>query len=229
MKSPRKPERILSGRRLRWAGVSALIACIAGCALPLLAGLGVAEGACACLGSGAALAVGVAAFSAAAFAIAVVWRRGRREAESAASPACCSPAANERIADGEPIVCTLASKDAKARVDEYRAVFGRIRHKERFDHGFAWRFSWNHELEERVHALVAKEEECCRFFRFKVRRDGGDLIWETRASDAAAAVLEAFFHLPEQLLDEEHPGSDREAIKATMTRAGLAFSSEGRT
>jgi hypothetical protein len=104
--------------------------------------------------------------------------------------------------EAEPIVCTLEGRDMQTRVDEYRAVFGRIVGAERFDHGFAWRFRWDPEVEVQVRALVAKEKECCRFFRFDVRHEGADIVWETRAEPRAAAVLEEFFCLPERLRHE---------------------------
>jgi hypothetical protein len=110
----------------------------------------------------------------------------------------------------------------QTRVDEYRAVFRRIVHAERFDHGFEWRFRWDADVEAQVRSLAVKEQECCRFFRFEVGRDGAEIVWVTRADDRAAAVLEEFFHLPERLL-EEH---DVRAVKAAAKRAGLAFSAD---
>jgi hypothetical protein len=128
----------------------------------------------------------------------------------------------DRRADDEPIVCTLDHRDMQTRVDEFRAVFRRIVHAERFDHGFAWRFRWDMDVEAQVRSLAAKEQECCRFFRFEVSRDGAEIVWVTRADDRGAAVLEEFFRLPERLLQDD----DVKAVKAGVERAGLAFSGD---
>jgi hypothetical protein len=100
----------------------------------------------------------------------------------------------------EPIECTLAHHEMRARLDEYRAVFASIVRAERLDDGFVWRFRSDPGVLEQVRALVAKEQECCRFFRFEVRQDGADVLWETRADARAAAVLEELFRLPERLM-----------------------------
>jgi hypothetical protein len=214
-----KPDRILSGRRLGWARVSALILCVACYALPLLAGVGLGGGAAACVWPGAELIVGGVVFLAVLGGIAVLWRakrprldcgdasgiesaldRSRTDQNARAwSCDCTSTLEDRRVADA-PIACTLDPRDMQTRIDEYRAVFQRIVHAERFDHGFAWRFRWDADVEVQVRSLVAKEQQCCLFFRFDVRRDDADIVWETRGDDRAAAVLEEFFHLPERLL-----------------------------
>src|SRR5579859_5479809 len=135
----RKPERFLSRQRIGWAGLSAVIGCAAG-ALPLLASVGLRR-------------------------IAAVWRR--RYEQHHCADGCglesSAPTNTDRKATEEPIACTLDPRDMQARVDEYRAVFGHIIDAERFDHGFAWRFRWDAEVEAQVRALVAKEQDCCRF------------------------------------------------------------------
>lgn len=233
-----KPQRFLSSRRLGWAGLSAVIGCVACCALPLLVGVGLGGSAAACLWPGAELVVVGVAFLATLGAMAVGWRVRRRKIDcgdacgiggaldrstsnrTAEALSCdCAPAPeDQRIAD-EPIVCTLDHRDMQTRVDEYRAVFLRIVDTRRFGHGFAWRFRWDAHVEAQVRSLVAKEQECCRFFRFNVRREGADIVWETRADDRAAAVLEEFFHLPERLHDVK-------TVKLGAKRAGLVFSSD---
>jgi hypothetical protein len=220
-----KLERFLSGRRLGWAGLSALIGCVACCTLPLLASVGLGGGAAACLWPGAELIVVGGAFLVTLGGMTITWRMKRRQSDRA--DACgigsCAPANEDRRGAEEPIACTLDHRDMQTRVDEYRAVFGRIVHAERFDRGFAWRFRWHVDVEAQVRALVAKEQECCRFFRFDVRRDGADIIWETRADARAVAVLEEFFHLPERLLQEPRRGHDVQAVTARAKRAGLVF------
>jgi hypothetical protein len=85
--------------------------------------------------------------------------------------------------------------------------------------GFRWHFLADARQEALLRELARRENECCKFFEFKITRDGANVVWETRAPQEAAEVLEAFRQLPETLKDS--PSHD--ALESAFAEAGLKF------
>lgn len=86
-RSVQKPEPFLSKRPVRWAGLAAVIACAACCALPLLLAAGVGSGATIMrfLQPGAELIAGGAVF---AMAVGVIVIRARAKRRPGCGPSC---------------------------------------------------------------------------------------------------------------------------------------------
>jgi hypothetical protein len=100
----------------------------------------------------------------------------------------------------ELIACTLDSDGFRRRLEEFRDVFAKhFLAAERFPGGGRFRFRSVAGLEEELRSLAEREHACCRFFQFEVLEENGELWWETRISDEAAPILEAFLSLPELL------------------------------
>lgn len=228
----------LSKRRLGWAALAAILGCGAVCAAPLLVALGAGSAALTALASvlkpGAELLVGGGAFAAAVVFMAVRPRTskgtdggtacGCTPSESSGSEIYRSPVAGPN----EPVACTANLNDAatiQTGIDSYREAFTHRVASERFPGGFRWTFQAVPGLRERLKGLSEAEHGCCRFLSFDVKSQGDQIIWETRAEDQAATVLEEYFQLPERLLEEPRRGRDVEHLEREATRAGLKFTS----
>lgn len=123
----------------------------------------------------------------------------------------------------EPIVCTLAGPEQAARADEFRAAFAHLTATEAFPGGFRWVFSFEPDLEGRLQDLARREHDCCRFFDFRVFREGDAIVWESRADERATAILDELMRLPDTL----DSSRDTEALKRALgERAGLVFASD---
>jgi hypothetical protein len=209
-------------RRLRWAGLAALVGCGACCAtLPVLSvlGLGGASTAIAGLfGAGTELIVGGAA-AALVFAVIALRERGSKKRHS------------WRAAAGAPIVCTANLRNdgaVQTQVDDYRAAFAHLVGSERFPGGFRWRFGVVPGLEARLRQLADREHGCCGFMSFAVTSSRDQIVWEATADERATAVIEEFFRLPERLRDEPRRGHDAAALKRSAEAAGLRFAADDR-
>ncbi len=193
-----KPERILSKRRLAWAGGAALLGCVACCAVPLLVvagGSGLLVSIAQYVRPGSELVVGGVAFVAAlAWGAVSSWRQRKRAASCGCAPKGRSVASLFRSAAAngeEPIVCTADLRDkpaAQEQMDRYRSAFADLAQTERFDGGFRWRFRSRPGLEGELKLLAEREADCCRFFQFDLLRQGDELVWETRADQRARAA-----------------------------------------
>jgi len=123
----------------------------------------------------------------------------------------------------EPIACSLVGREQQAkRAAEFQEAFEHLQRTESMHGGFRWNFRNDATLEVLLRGLAQREHECCKFFDFRITREGGELLWETRAPQEAAALAEELRRLPETL--ERAPRLD--AMKAALRRAGLTFASE---
>jgi mercuric ion transport protein len=132
---------------------------------------------------------------------------------------------------GEPIVCTADLADTptvQGQIDGYRAAFVHLVRTERFAGGSRWVFRKEPGLRERLVELAQGEHQCCKFFQFDVKDTSEHLVWETRADDAAASVLEFYSQMPERLREEPRRGADTAALKLSATTAGLKFAADER-
>lgn len=120
----------------------------------------------------------------------------------------------------EPIACTIGGREQQMkRVADFRAAFDHLLRTETFEGGFRWYFRADPERERFLRGLAQRENECCRFFDFRFTTNGETVVWETRATNEAAEVLEAFRRFPETL-NELH---DHDALKSAFSESGLKF------
>ncbi len=240
--SPLVTKRSLS-LSLSLAGLAAFGACAACCALPLLAAAGVGGGLLSSIAGyirpgadwvvAGAVGVGVlGVFSARA------WKArqaaGCGVACSVESSCGCDPERDKAIfmsadpAADEPVVCTADLRDKptiEAQMNGYRAAFAHLGRTERFNGGFRWVFEPKPGLEGDLKRLAENEHQCCRFFKFDVRRTHDSIVWQITANERAALVLEEFSRLPSRLSGIA-PGQDLAPIKQGVTAAGLAFAAD---
>lgn len=119
----------------------------------------------------------------------------------------------------EPIVCTLGVNDQRLRASEFRAVFAHLIATEPFQGGFRWKFRAEHDIEAQLASLAVREHACCRFFDFRIFNAGDTVIWETRADERAASVLDELMKLPSTLSSNPDPSD----LKHIFSAAGLPF------
>jgi hypothetical protein len=225
------------------AGLAAVGACAACCAVPLLA-VGVGGGLLSTIGaylqSGSHLLFAGLAGASVLGVLMVVRARTKTSAEDcevSCSTTCgcgCGPSTSKPIftssdpAPNEPVVCTANLADEqmmRAHLDSYRRAFTHLRATERFKGGFSWVFAPAKGLEEELRTLAENEHRCCRFFKFDVRAEGDSVIWETRGDDRSASVIQEFADLPKRLA-EAAPGEDIAALKRSIGSAGLIFTAD---
>lgn len=136
--------------------------------------------------------------------------------EHAPSGCGCAPRA-------EPIVCTLAGREQQERrAAELRDVFVALERTEPLTTcgpAFRWIFRDEPGLEARLRELARREHECCRFFDFRITREGGALVWEARAPEDAASVLDELMRLPETL----GGSAPLTTLRRALGDAGLEF------
>ena len=129
---------------------------------------------------------------------------------------------------GEPIVCTADLRDkptVQGQLDGYRAAFEHLLRVKKFEGGVRWVFQNRRGLGDALRNLAEKEHQCCSFFKFDLRTAGETIVWETKASKEAAAVLEEFARLPERL-SQHARGSEAQPIKEAIGSAGLIFAAD---
>jgi len=94
---------------------------------------------------------------------------------------------------GEPaIACTLSSGTMNGRISDWNALLAHVERRERIDGGVRCVFAASVPTTELVR-LVAAEQDCCQFFRFAITVDIRGVALETRAPDAAQAIVESVF------------------------------------
>jgi hypothetical protein len=234
------PSPLVTKRGLGLAGLAAFGACAACCAVPLLAAAGVGGTALSALAGyirpGADLVV-AGLVGAGVLGVVAVRRRSRGEGGcgSEVDAGCgCAPGSKGSIlttaapAPDEPIVCTADLRDkptVQGQLDGYRAAFEHLVRVERFHGGVRWVFARRPGLEEELRRLAEKEHQCCKFFKFDLRRADDAIIWETTANEEGASVLEEFGSLPERLR-QTSKGGEMLAIKRSISNAGLVFAAD---
>jgi hypothetical protein len=203
--------------------------------MPLLAvaaGGGLLTSAAALFKPGSELVVGGLAFVGSLGAMAFLQRRRAREV---AACGCAAASSTEALFESpepsveEPVACTADLRDkptVQRQITGYRTAFTHLIATERFEGGFRWRFRAAPGLEAELHQLMAREHDCCRFFQFKLGRQGGELVWETRAKPHASSVLDEFSRMPQTLQAEPRPIYDVAALKSAVGAAGLRFADE---
>jgi hypothetical protein len=92
---------------------------------------------------------------------------------------------------GPPIACTLTATDQADRIEEWRRLLGQASGREPVDGGLALRFPAG--LAGRVGELAAAEQQCCAFLEFTLHLVAGELRFEVRAPEDAAALLADLF------------------------------------
>jgi MerR family transcriptional regulator, copper efflux regulator len=92
----------------------------------------------------------------------------------------------------EPIACSLSAEGQEERRDEAAALMQRaLVAREPLDGGVRLRLRRDSEGELRD--LVRREQECCPFFRFSFREEGGELVLDATAPAEARELLDELF------------------------------------
>ncbi len=232
---------LIATKGLGLAGVAALGACAACCALPLLAAAGIGGGALSAVagyirpGADLILAGGVGVSVLAVMAFRARARRAEAcDVACAVDGGCGCPAEKTKILStpspraDEPIVCTADMQDEPTvlgQLDSYRAAFEHLRSVERFEGGVRWVFANRPGLGSELRNLAEKEHQCCSIFKFDLRDAGESIIWETTARREAVRVLDEFARLPERL-NQHARGSEVAPIKRAIGDAGLNFAAD---
>lgn len=233
---------VITKKSLGFAGIAALGACAVCCAVPLLAAAGIGGGALAAVAGylrpGADLLV-AGAVGVGVLGVMAVRARARRA--SACDVSCevgggCGRASADVASilstapprSGEPIVCTADLRDkptVQGQLDGYRSAFEHLLRTEKLEGGVRWVFKRRPGLDTELRNLAEKEQQCCSFFKFDLWTTGETIVWETTASKEAASVLDEFGRLPERL-GQSTRGSEQQAVKQAISRAGLIFAAD---
>lgn len=112
---------------------------------------------------------------------------------------------------------------ARTQIDGYRAAFTQLVGTESFAAGFRWSFRAQPGLESHLRDLAEREAGCCPFMSYALTSDGDHIVWEVRAREDAAAVVEEYSRLPQRLAEEPRPGPDVALLMRTSNEAGLSF------
>ena len=101
-----------------------------------------------------------------------------------------------------PVVCDLtdAPDTAEERIAEYRRLFTEhLLGSSVADGAVRFRFRANDGVEAWVRDLMAREQRCCGFFAFSMYAEDGEVVWDARVGDdaAARAMLDEWARLPQ--------------------------------
>jgi hypothetical protein len=93
-----------------------------------------------------------------------------------------------------PVACTLTSADLAAQGKRWERLAARAL-TSRTETGDGLRMSFRREpgVEEELRALVAVENECCRWADWTVALEDGQIVLAVRAAGDGIAVLHAMF------------------------------------
>jgi hypothetical protein len=120
-----------------------------------------------------------------------------------------------------PVVCdmTTASDTLDERMAEYRRLFGEaLLGRERTPEGIRYRFHAAPGVEAWVRDLAAREKACCAFFAYEVSVHESEVRWDAAVpdNDAARALLDEFYALPDTLADTAGDPRERFARHGLM-------------
>ncbi|RAZ90072.1 hypothetical protein DPM33_14640 [Mesorhizobium hawassense] len=104
----------------------------------------------------------------------------------------CGPSRSAADDEAPPIACSLGASDFKERVADIRALAGRsLRHAERTP--LSLKLTYGREALEEVTELVRKEQICCAFLSFDLKRRPQDVVLTITAPPAAAEAADMLF------------------------------------
>jgi DNA-binding transcriptional MerR regulator len=127
--------------------------------------------------------------------------------------ACCAPALPDTpvavsLSSGNPngravtaeepvvVACTLIPGERLERAAEFAALSDHVAAWARDDTSLRLRFPARDDFEVQIRELMAREQVCCAFLLFTLRRSDGELCWDIEAPDAATALaLDEFLPL----------------------------------
>jgi len=120
------------------------------------------------------------------------------------------------------VVCDLtdAADTAEQRVAEYRRLFSEHLVASSVTDGVVrFRFPADAGVEAWVRDVASREKQCCGFFEFDVRVEGGEVLWDASVGDdgTAQAMLDEWSRLPETVT----AGID--TVRDRWTDRGLTF------
>jgi DNA-binding transcriptional MerR regulator len=101
-----------------------------------------------------------------------------------------------KAAPGEvpPIACTLAPDELGGRLDDWRTTVARASTAEPVASGVRLRFDRDADIAA-LAALMAAEQDCCRFLRFELTVDADDVTLEVSGPPDAQPVIDSLLGL----------------------------------
>ncbi|WP_245267544.1 hypothetical protein [Mesorhizobium sp. WSM1293] len=182
---------------LKWAG-AATAACAACCAVAVVPTALVGTSLAAIVGAACTWGIGLLAL---AVPVGGVYFLSRRKAAPAATfqslmaqdecgcgPSCAPAAENDALS----IACTLGASDFKERVAGIRALASRsLHHAERTP--LSLKLTYGPEALEEVKDLMRKEQTCCAFLAFDLKRNSRGVVLTITAPRAAAEAADLLF------------------------------------
>ena len=121
-----------------------------------------------------------------------------------------------------PYACTLDENGAHARLTQARGLAARLRRRQRIDNRLVLDFTDDGHTRPLVDEFVRDEKQCCSFFEFTVRHDGGQVVLELAAPDGADHMLDAAMEAFDPTL------SDDERIALQQAHAAVPADSTDR-
>jgi len=121
-----------------------------------------------------------------------------------------------------PVACdmTTARDTPQQRLAEYRKLFAEaLVGRERTEVGIRFRFRADPGVEAWIRDLAEREKACCAFFAFTIAVTSGEVLWDAAVidNDAARAILDEFYRLPETVAEGV------EALQERYVAHGLEF------
>jgi hypothetical protein len=96
------------------------------------------------------------------------------------------------MSHSEPIACTLTGEQFKERLASIQELTrDALRHAERRD--LVLKLFYDLAAADRVHAMVRKEQACCRFLAFELREEASGLRLTIMAPEEAREVADRLF------------------------------------
>jgi hypothetical protein len=96
----------------------------------------------------------------------------------------------------EAPACSLERDSHGERAREFQSVFAWLVSADRDRASLRWVFQNGPGVERKVRELARKEHACCPFLSFAISTRGNEVVWQARAHEGAAALLDAFYELP---------------------------------
>lgn len=195
----------------KWLALTLITGCIACCALPIIAAVGL-SGVIAAMGTALAgsdlwLCAAVLVTLGIGALIYILRRRAKAKRSNASScdtscnvdQSCCAESLIKKH-DGH---CSLSKNQLNQRTKDFQTLFTKFVRAERQADTVKWYFQKSIEIERESHRLAALETACCSSLQFNVAIDTQYIVWTIKATESGDSLLEFFYQLPTRIQTED--------------------------